>query len=423
MNNKLRYHIWTIGCQMNKGESEQLATSLEEAGCIPSETIEACDIVVINSCVVRQSAENRVVSKVKSLEPLRKLNPNAIITLAGCIVDSDTSKLKRRFPHVDLFMKPGEFSELLEIVRSKAPKHIETVSTHTTSPTAFVTIIQGCNNFCSYCIVPYRRGREKSRPLTEIHLQIENLASAGVKEVTLLGQNVDSYGHDLPDNPDLADLLYNLNSINGLDRIRFLTSHPKDMSQKLIDAVAGIDKVCEYISLPVQAGDDAILQAMGRGYTSDYYYELVKRIRAIIPNVAISTDVVVGFPGETEQQFQKTLELLSDLRFDSVHVAAYSPRAGTQAANELEDNIPSSEKKRRLRMVEDLQKKIATEKNSELQGKLVEILVEAKHKGKWQGRTKTGKLVFFNSDEDYLGQLVNVEIYKTSPWSFQGLFQ
>ena len=246
------------------------------------------------------------------------------------------------------------------------------------------------------------------------------MARRGAKEVILLGQNVDSYGHDLPGKPDLADLLQELNKIAGIVRLRFLTNHPKDMSQKLIDAIADLDKVCEQINLPVQAGSDEILQAMKRGYTAAQYRQLVKKVREKVPDITLTTDIIVGFPGESEAQFQETLDLLSEIKFATVHVAAYSPREGTTAARDFADNIPSEEKKARLNRVEQLQSQIQSAMNAQLKGKVVEILVEGRNKGKWYGRTRSDKLVFFNSGGDYLGQLVNVKIKKTSPWSLQG---
>jgi tRNA-2-methylthio-N6-dimethylallyladenosine synthase len=417
------YHIWTIGCQMNQADSEQLAISLERLGYQSVPEVEKADLIVLNSCVVRQSAENRVLSKLDSLKELKRLSPDTVLALAGCMVDSEVDQLKNRFPHVDLFLKPGQFEGLLELAKARAPKVSDDFITSTPSPTAFVTIIEGCDNFCSYCIVPYRRGREKSHPIAELCCQVESLVQRGVKEVTLLGQNVDSYGHDLPDKPGLADLLQELNSIERLRRIRFLTSHPKDMSQKLIEAVASLEKVCEHISLPVQAGDNEILQAMGRGYTVQYYRELVEQIRCAVPAVALATDIIVGFPGETEKQFQRTIDLLYDLRFDTVHVAAYSVRPGTLAAKRLKDNTSLSEKRRRLQAVEELQSNIASEINAQLLGHTMEVLVEGKKKGKWYGRTRTDKLVFFENDADCLGQLINVEVKKTSPWALQGLLK
>jgi tRNA-2-methylthio-N6-dimethylallyladenosine synthase len=268
--------------------------------------------------------------------------------------------------------------------------------------------------------VPYRRGREVSRPVDEVVGEVEELARRGIKEITLLGQNVDSYGHDLPGSPDLADLLTWLNDIDGLLRIRFLTNHPKDMSLKLIKAMAFLDKVCEHLELPVQAGDNNILKAMRRGYTVEQYRELVHTIRSYIPQVSLSTDVIVGFPGETEEQFEHIVSLLEETRFDVVHVAAYSPRPGTIAWREYEDDVPSEIKKGRLNKVEQLQANIATEINLELRGKIVEVLVEGKKRGKWYGRTRSNKLVFFKDDVNQFDRLVKVKIAKTSPWALQG---
>ncbi len=407
-----KYHIWTIGCQMNKAESERLGSYFEQLGYRPAAADEA-DLIVLNSCVVRQSAENRVVNKLHALKPLKKSNPNLTLAVTGCLVNADTGKLKERFPQVDYFFKAGDQPPWLE-----SPQ--EPVLPKQPNVAAYVPIIQGCNNFCSYCIVPYRRGREKSRPIAEIAEEVRELVKRGVKEVTLLGQNVDAYGHDLADKPDLADLLGELNAIDGLLRIRFLTNHPQDMSSKLIEAVARLDKVSEQLSLPFQAGSDDILRAMRRGYTIDHYRQLIYEIRRMIPEIALSTDVIVGFPSETDEQFQQTADLLAELKFDTVHVAAYSPRPGTMAARKLEDNIPLAEKRRRLDHIERLQERIATEINSRLRGQTVAVLVEGKMKGRWQGRTRGGKIVFFDGSQDYLGKLMNIRIEKTSPWSLQG---
>jgi tRNA-2-methylthio-N6-dimethylallyladenosine synthase len=244
--------------------------------------------------------------------------------------------------------------------------------------------------------------------------------SAGVKELTLVGQNVDSYGHDISGKPNLADLLTELNAIPGLLRIRFLTNHPKDMSPRLIETMSRLDKVCRQINLPVQAGDDAILQAMRRGYTVADYRALIGRLRAAMPDIAISTDVIVGFPGESDEQFQNTYNLLSELKFDAVHSAAYSPRPSTLASREYEDNVPADVKKARLAAAEALQKSIATEINARLQGQTVEVLVEAQNKGRWQGRTRSDKLVFFSGGDSLIGKQVMVKVEKTSPWSLQG---
>jgi len=409
-----QYHIWTIGCQMNKAESERLGSFFEQLGYQATDTAEKASIIVLNSCVVRQNAENRVINKLSALKALKRTNPGITLAVTGCLVNSEVDQLKESFPHVDYFFKPGDYPQWLERTEPGPilPQH--------PSPATFVPIIQGCNNFCSYCIVPYRRGRERSRPIAEISCEVKELVRRGTKGVTLLGQNVDSYGHDLPDKPDLANLLKELNTIDGLARIRFLTNHPKDMSPKLIEAVAHLEKVCEQISLPVQSGDNDILKAMRRGYTVEHFRQLITEIRSKIPGVALSTDVIVGFPSESEPQFQQTVNLLSELRFDTVHVAAYSPRSGTAAAMEFEDNIPLAEKKERLDKIEQLQENIATEINAQLLGKTVEVLVEDTKKGKWQGRTRSGKLVFFSNNGNCLGQLMKIRIEKTSPWSLQG---
>jgi len=430
------YSIWTIGCQMNKAESQQIAGYLDSAGYQAASSFREADVVVLNTCVVRQSAEDKVLGTLGLLKGLKNRRPSRSRLVTGCFVDSDIEGLRRRFPQVDFFFKPGAYSELVSWAEGQGivgeqglprlPFATLSASAHrndiqrASSPCAFVPVIQGCDNFCSFCIVPYRRGREASRPLEEISCEVNALVKHGVKEVTLLGQNVDSYGHDLSGKPDLADLLNELNNIDGLARIRFLTNHPKDISLKLIEAVASLDKVCEYLELPVQSGDNDILQAMRRGYTVEQYRELVYSIRRHIPQVSLSTDIMVGFPGETEEQFENTFSLLKEMRFDVVHIAAYSPRPGTIAQRKYEDNVPPELKKRRLNKIEGLQADVAGEINSQLQGKAVEILVEGKKKGKWYGRTRSDKLVFFIDSNECLGQLVKVKVGKASPWALQG---
>jgi len=419
------YSIWTIGCQMNKAESQRIAGYLNSAGYEATPSFREANLVVLNTCVVRQSAEDKVLGTLALLKGLKRESPNLSTLVTGCFVDSDIEGLKRRFPQVDFFFKPGAYSELVDWAKgqgiySAVSSQQLVVSGETPSPCAFVPIIQGCDNFCSYCIVPYRRGREVSHPVGEVVCEVEEMVRRGVKEVTLLGQNVDSYGHDLPGKPDLADLLARLNGIDNLVRIRFLTNHPKDMNLRLIKAVASLDKVCEHLELAIQAGDDDILKAMRRGYTTEQYRELIHTIRCHIPEISLSTDVIVGFPGETEEQFEHTFSLLQEIRFDVVHVAAYSPRPGTIASRKYEDNISPEVKKERLKKVEELQTSIATEINSQLRGKTVEVLVGSKKKEKWYGRTKSDKLVFFEDPANRLGQLVKVKIDKTSPWALQG---
>jgi tRNA-2-methylthio-N6-dimethylallyladenosine synthase len=423
----LRYFIWTIGCQMNKAESRQIANYLDSVGYQAATSFSNADLVILNTCVVRQSAENKVLGTLGLLKGLKNKHPYLQILVTGCLVDSDTQELKRRFPHVDLLFKPGDFQELIAWrqkqdipIEQRLLRYAHNDTRMPLSPCAFIPIIQGCDNFCSYCIVPYRRGREVSRPLREIVYEVEELVGRGIKEVTLLGQNVDSYGHDLPGHPDLADLLNKLSNIDGLVRIRFLTNHPKDMSSKLIDTMASLDKVCEHLELPVQAGDDDILKAMRRGYIVEQYRELVHTIRYKIPQISLSTDMIVGFPRETEKQFEHSLSVLKEIRFDVVHIAAYSPRPGTIAWREYQDDIPSDVKKERLHKIEELQAAVASEINSQLQGRELEVLVEGKKQGKWFGRTRSNKLVFFEDAGNWLGQLARIQIEKTSPWSFRG---
>jgi tRNA-2-methylthio-N6-dimethylallyladenosine synthase len=288
--------------------------------------------------------------------------------------------------------------------------------------TAHVPIVYGCNHVCTFCIIPSRRGTERSRPVGQIAAEVRSLVAQGVREVTLLGQIVDRYGYDIPDGPRLPDLLRVLNEIEGLHRIRFLTSHPNYMTNDLLEAVAELPKVCEHIEVPNQAGDDDILKQMKREYTMAEYAELIRRIRTRLPEVSIATDIIVGFPGETEAQFQRTLDWLADLKLDVCHSAIYSPRPGTVSAKLRPDDVPPEEKKRRLDAVNTLQEQIVADINAQLLGQTVEILVEEKQRGRWRGRTRTNKLVFFedHSGRDWQSQLVQLEITWTGPWSLRG---
>ena len=414
------YHIWTIGCQMNKADSESIAAFLEQCGYSSTSKIDNADIVVLNSCVVRQSAESKVANKI---DALRCLDADKVLAVTGCIVDAKVDGLQNRFPRVDVFFGPQDVGRLSEYLQGRGLVESSAATQNITSKSkisSLVNIMHGCNNFCSYCIVPYRRGREVSRPMADIVMEVESVVDLGVREVVLLGQNVDSYGHGLAESPTLADLLERLSKVEGLMRIRFLTSHPKDMSDQLIEMIARLDKVCENISLPFQAGDNGILEAMRRGYTNAQYRRLVERIRKSVPDVALSTDVIVGFPGESEEQFNETHKMIEDIRFDTVHIACYSPREGTMASRELKDDVPANEKIRRRKELEALQERIAGEISGGLMGRTVEVLVEGRKKGKWWGRTRTDKLVFFTDTINRLGQLVNVRIESTSPWSLQG---
>ncbi len=416
------YYIWTIGCQMNKAESQKIADYLELFGYQATDKLHQADMVVLNTCVVRQSAESKVEGMLGYLKGMKNRKPELSIIVTGCFIDSAGNAIKA-FPYVDLFFKPSDYSVLL----NWADTHIDSSyrdfqalpSKTITEVTAYVPIIQGCNNFCSYCIVPYRRGREKSRPREDVVCEVTRLVDNGVKEVTLLGQNVNSYGQDLVSKALLSDLLADLNAVDGLRRIRFLTNHPKDMSCELIKTIGSLDKVCRHINLPLQSGDNNILAAMKRGYTSERYRQLVDMIREGIRGVAMSTDVIVGFPNETDKQFNQTVRMLEEIEFDTVHVAMYSPRSGTYASREYEDYITADVKKERLNRVEEVQTRIASKINSALTGKTLDVLVEGKKNGKWFGRTRSNKLVFFESNANCLGRLLDVTIVKTSPWALQ----
>ena len=419
------YYIWTIGCQMNKADSERLASALEQLGLEEVDRAEDADVVVLNSCVVRQGAEDKVVGHLGMMKPLKTSKPERVMALMGCMVGPKTEELKARFPYIDTFMRPQEYGPLLDMVGQRVGLDWEgcvgSLAPTRPSVSCYVPIIHGCDLMCSFCIIPYRRGRQVSRPVADIVGEVELLVSRGVKQVTLLGQTVDAYGDDLPERPDLADLLYALDPIEGLTRIRFLTSHPVFMSERIIQAVAELDKVCEHINLPVQAGDDEVLARMRRRYTEGEYRNLIDRIRSIIPEVSLSTDVIVGFPGETREQYQHTVDLLEDIQFDKVHGAAYSPRPGTIASRQMPDDVPQEEKEYRLKDLEQTQKRILSQKNSHLLGETVEILVDGQNNQKWQGRTRGDKLVFFKDNGEHLGELVNVKITGTSPWSLQGV--
>ena len=427
------YYIWTVGCQMNEADSEKLARELQGRGLTPAGRIEQADYVVLNTCSVRAAAEEKTYGKLGELKELKRKRPEITIAVGGCMVGEDHSELKKRAPFVDEFFRPVKWEGFVEKVTTEAPVRLQLANEllSTTGdgclpepsaarrPARWLSVIHGCNRACTYCIVPSRRGREGSRPIDELVAETRGLVAEGAREVTLLGQIVDRYGRDLPGRPDLADLFDALSAIDDLWRIRFLTSHPADMTDRIVDAVAQNPKVMEHVNIPVQHGDDDMLRRMKRGYTVERYLNLVEKLRARIPDVAIATDIIVGMCGETDQEFQHTLELLEKVRFDVVHVAMYSPRPGTRAA-EWEDDVPAALKRERLHAVERVQERIATEINQRFLGETVEVLVEGQRKGRWEGRTRGNKLVFFDSPEEWLGRMATVRVTRTSPWSLQG---
>jgi tRNA-2-methylthio-N6-dimethylallyladenosine synthase len=434
----MKYHIWTEGCQMNVADSRRVASALEQLGYHPTKKPEEADVIVLNTCVVRQSAEDKAIGRLSSLRPLKDKNPALVINLMGCLIGvRGNQEIQRRFPWVDVVSAPSDPLPLLAHLGTKLAKettqfHQERVNAildgdiilpfgeQNNLVSAFIPIVYGCSHACTYCIIPSKRGVERSRPYADIISEAQALVVQGVKEITLLGQIVDRYGLDLPERPSLAMLLRDMHNIEGLKRIRFLTSHPNWMTDDLLDAVAELPKVCPHIEVPIQAGDDAVLKTMRRGYTAETYKALINKIRNRIPDVSIATDIIVGFPGETEAQFQNTYDLLAELRMDVAHLARYSPRIGTYSERKMEDNVSEEEKMRRFRLLEALQKEIATEIHGKLLGKTVEVLVEEKSRNRWRGRTPNNSLVFVESDQNLSGQVLPVSVTWTGPWSMVG---
>lgn len=430
---------------MNLADSQHLASELERLGHRAVPTPQDADILVVNTCVVRQSAEDKAFNRLSEFNWLKRQQPEKIIGVMGCLVGvQDELRLRKRVPYVDVFMQPSNPKPMVDFLHSRMtetealelelrardqrdaiqdgdillPEHEKgsLISAH-------VPVVYGCSHSCSFCIIPRRRGVERSRSVGEIVAHVRSLALQGVKEITLLGQIVDRYGKDIPDGPDLADLLrvvHDISEENGVERIRFLTSHPNWMTDKLLDTVAELPRVMPHIEVPVQAGDDEVLQRMKRGYTVDQYRKLIDNIRSRIPDVAINTDIIVGFPGETDEQFQRTYDLLAELKLDKVHLARYSPRPHTLSTRTMPDDVPDDEKRRRHQAIDDMQAAVIAEINSRWLGRTVPVLVEEMHKGKWRGRTPQNKLVFFEDAADWKGKVANLEITWTGPWSMQG---
>ena len=417
-----QYHIWTEGCQMNVADSAKLASGLDQLGWRPAVKPEDSDLVVVNTCVVRESAEHRAVSKLGRLNALRRKGSDFQIVVMGCMVGPNDDALRRRFPYVDHFARPQAFEGIFETIGETDDSGGEfwpATFPNPTGPTAYVPVIHGCDKFCTYCIVPFRRGREASREMADVKTEVAHLVHQGVREVTLLGQTVEAYGHDLAEKPDLADLMNELNDLPNLERIRFLTSYPKDMTTKIISAVRDLPKVCEFFNIPFQAGADSELKRMRRGYKISEYREKVDLIRQLMPDASITTDVIVGFCGESDAEFEASLRLLEEIRFDKVHVAAYSPRPGTAAYRRLEDDVSPEVKRERLKAIEAAQGEIAASLNRKLEGTEQEVLVEGKRDGRWQGRTRSNKLVHFAGDAS-VGECVSVQIERSTAWSLQG---
>ena len=486
------FHLWTLGCQMNRSDSEEMAGALAAAGCAESPDLESADLIVINTCAIREAAEQKVIGRMGHLAQLRAANPSLRVVMTGCSVRANNAAtLKRRYPQIDLFLRPDEEPELTMrlglagptapgLLADRQPAGLQRVGASVAATadrlpgtraaavgegrvqrdsriSAWLPIIYGCDKTCTYCIVPFSRGPERSRPFDDVVEEARSLAGAGYREVTLLGQNVNSYGHDLaPDprfagvhearnlgrrltlygRPDMAALLRaidNLRTADGvpaISRVRFVTSHPWDLSDRLISAMADCASVCEHLHLPVQAGDDAVLHRMGRQYTVGAYVDLVGKLCAQIPGISLTTDVIVGFCGETEAQFERTLDLLREVRFEQVFAAAFSPRPGTPAAR-LADDVPRAEKKRRLQALLDLQEGIGLEANQRWVGQSTEVLVDTvrapsvhdhdnQGNSRVSGRNRHSKLVHLDGGAELIGQLLDVRVERAGPYALSG---
>ncbi len=435
-NDKLSYHIETYGCQMNVRDSEIMAGLLNQQDYIEQLEAEQADIIIFNTCSVRHSAENKVYSKLGEYIKLKRHNPQLIVAFGGCMAQLPEAVQKIKRLGVDIIFGTHNLHELPVLIdefrreQHKVvriwPEHGETVenlpSHRQEGLSAFVNIMYGCNNFCSYCIVPYTRGRERSRRPSDIIMEVEELVSEGFKEVTFLGQNVNSYGKGLSTECDFADLLLMAERVKGIDRIRFTTSHPKDMSDKLIEVIANNNKICEHVHVPLQAGSNKILKRMNRGYSREHYLQLADRMRERIHGLAITSDLIVGFPGETEEDFWDTLDMVNKIRFDAAFTFLYSIRTGTKAAT-MEDQVPLAAKKERLLRLNELQYAIAADINRALEGTVEEILVEGPSKtnpSNLTGRTRSNRIVIFRGPDYLIGRLINVRITKGKTFSLFG---
>lgn len=434
---KLKYQVTTFGCQMNEHDSEILAGMLESLGYEHSEDMNQCDAIIINTCCVRETAENKILGYIGNLKRLKRINPRLIIAVGGCMVQQPGAgeKLLKRSPHVDILFGTHNMHRLPQFITEvlnggqvleitdQENEIIEDLPIKRQGKfKAQISITYGCNNFCTYCIVPHVRGRERSRLPETIKKEFISLGDEGYKEIMLLGQNVNSYGQDLHTSFDFSDLLSTLDSAGRIKRIRYMTSHPRDFSKKLIDTISQCQTVCEHFHLPIQSGSNRILTLMNRGYTRESYLSLIRDIRSKVPNASITTDIIVGFPGETDIDFKDTIKLFQEAQFDVAYTFLYSTRSGTPAAD-MPDQVPQEIKKERLQELMDIQNSISLAINQKLVGETEEILVEGTSKTSEQvltGRTRTNKIVNFPGEMKLSGELVQVKIIKAKTWHLEG---
>ena len=433
------YKTITYGCQMNESDTERINGQLEELGYQPAKKMDDADIIIMNTCSIRQNAEEKVYGKIGEIKKLKEKNPRLLLGIAGCMAQENKGKLIERMPIIDFVIGPYHIHDLKDIISNENAKGSHVVKTernpHSVSDYsdlkavrkshifAWIPIMQGCNKFCTYCIVPYTRGRELSRPVEAICKEIQELANEGYKEVTLLGQNVNSYGLDFRNGTDFGTLIRAIDKIDGIERVRYMTSHPRDMTYDMVDAMAASPKVVRHMHLPVQHGSTEMLKAMNRGYTIERFKELVAYVREKMPDIALTTDLITGFPGETEEMHQETVKLLKEIRFDSCYTFIYSPRKGTPAAR-MENQIDDETKHRRLQELMDVENEISLELNKEMEGKTYTVIVEGPSKQdetNWFGRTSTNKMILFPYKEGLkVGDTVEAKVETAQTWVLKG---
>ena len=430
------YYIYTYGCQMNESDSERLAHQLESVGYVPTEKVDAADLIILNTCCVRETAENKIYGRIGELKHLKEKNKNLIIAITGCMAQKNQADMFKRAPHIDIVLGTHNIqyiNEMVKEVQRTKKRQVNVEMDNTVLPElaakpngtffAWVPIMNGCNKFCTYCIVPHVRGREISRPVEAIVKDVRELGEKGFKEITLLGQNVNSYGLDFKDGTDFGTLVDALDGIPGIERIRYMTSHPQDMTKGMVDALGRSSNIVTQLHLPVQSGSDNILKRMNRHYSVEQYKDLLQYCREKIDGVTITTDIIVGFPGETEEDFQQTLQLLKDVRYDMAFTFIYSKRSGTPAA-EFEEQVPEEVKRVRLQALMDVQNEISLELNQAMEGKVYDIIVEGPSRtdeNMWFGRTSGNKMVLFPKQESlHIGDTIDVRIDKGQTWVLYG---
>lgn len=429
-------YIETFGCQMNKSDSEHMLGLLDEIGYAQIDDIKEADLMILNTCAIRENAEDKVFSYLGAWKKIKDKRPGTMIAVGGCVAQDEGTNLLKRVPYVDvvfgthnlhrlpdLVLKARTANESVCEVLQELPEDLPEIPVIRQSEiSAWVSVIYGCDYNCTYCIVPFVRGREKSRAADVIVEEVRELAQAGYKEVTLLGQNVTAYGHDLDPKLHLGHLIEQIGALDSIKRIRFLTGHPRDLKPEDIDAVKNVASACEYFHLPIQSGDNRTLRRMARGYTVDFYKRVIEQIRSKIPDAAITSDIIVGFPGETEQEFMNSINLIEELQFDAVNTAAYSPRPHTPASD-WDGQLSDADKFERLRFMNSVVSDVAHKINKRYVGRREEILVEGRsdrHPERFMGRTRTNKIVNFDGDVSMIGQLVDVEIITANPWALRG---